>query len=92
MVEITLTCRETLDSQVMLHELSRKMVEIASRSQWMRGYASNAIVRWLGYEWADADVNGRDALLEAPVRGIVGSKTISAQRWGLICDVRFADS
>jgi len=35
---------------------------------------------------------GCDALLEAPVRGIVGSKTISAQRWGLICDVRFADS
>lgn len=49
---------------------SEKFVEIASRSEWMRGYASNLIVRWLGYEWSHSDVNGRDALLEALSVGV----------------------
>ena len=45
-------------------EESGKVVQVASRSEWMRGYASNAIARWLGYEWTHADVSGRDQLLE----------------------------
>ena len=51
-----------------------KFVKIAARAQWLRGYASNGITRWLGYEWDVTDpaknINGPQIVqpLEIDVR------------------------
>ena len=42
----------------------QKIVRIASRQQWLRGYASNGVVRWIGYQWTHSDINGNTQLLE----------------------------
>ena len=30
-------------------------IRIIGRNEWLRGYSSNAIMRWIGYEWRDAN-------------------------------------